>query len=127
MACKTARRLRKNQTEAEQRLWLALRDRRLAGFKFRRQRPIGPSVVDFTSIRHRLVIEVDGSPHADNEADARRTAWRALRLACDPRMEQRGVAQSCGRSRAHFECVAVPANPHPPIAAAMGPSLSRKR
>lgn len=42
-------------------MWLVLRDRRLAGYKFRRQRPIGPYIVDFVSIRHRLVIEVDGS------------------------------------------------------------------
>ena len=75
MASELARRLRKGQTDAERRLWMALRDRRLAGYKFRRQRPIGPYVVDFASIRHRLVIEVDGSQHADSEADMRRTAW----------------------------------------------------
>ena len=75
MASETARRLRKNQTDAERRLWLVLRDRRLAGYKFRRQRPIGPYIVDFVSIRHRLVIEVDGSQHADSQTDERRTAW----------------------------------------------------
>jgi very-short-patch-repair endonuclease len=75
MASEIARKLRENQTEAERRLWLALRDRRLVGYKFRRQRPIGPFVVDFVSIRHRLVVEVDGSQHFDSEADAHRTAW----------------------------------------------------
>jgi very-short-patch-repair endonuclease len=75
MANVNARRLRRELTDAERRLWLVLRDRRLAGYKFRRQRPIGPYVVDFVSIRYRLIIEVDGSQHADSIADARRTAW----------------------------------------------------
>jgi len=75
MASETARRLRRDQTEAECRLWSLLRDRRLAGFKFRRQCPIGPFVADFASIRHRLVIEVDGSQHFGSVADSRRTAW----------------------------------------------------
>jgi very-short-patch-repair endonuclease len=75
MASKTARKLRREATDAEQRLWLALRDRRLAGYKFRRQRPIGPYVADFVSIRYRLIVEVDGSQHVDSDADARRTAW----------------------------------------------------
>jgi adenine-specific DNA-methyltransferase len=75
MASEIARRLRRNRTNAEQRLWLALRDRRLAGHKFRRQRPIGPYIVDFVSIRHRLIVEIDGSQHADSRSDATRTAW----------------------------------------------------
>jgi very-short-patch-repair endonuclease len=77
MASETARRLRREATEAERLLWLALRDRRLAGYKFRRQRPIGPYVADFVSIRYRLIIEVDGSQHAASEADEKRTAWLA--------------------------------------------------
>ncbi|HTQ33906.1 MAG TPA: DUF559 domain-containing protein, partial [Stellaceae bacterium] len=75
MASETARRLRRDATAAEQQLWWALRDRRLAGYKFRRQRPIGPYIADFASIRHRLIIEVDGSQHLDSAADVRRTAW----------------------------------------------------
>src|SRR5262252_6054822 len=75
MASETARRLRRDATDAERHLWLALRDRRLTGYKFRRQRPIGPYIVDFVSIQHRLIIELDGSQHADNETDAARTAW----------------------------------------------------
>ena len=90
MASEVARRLRRSQTEAERRLWMALRNRRLAGYKFRRQRPIGPFVVDFVSIRHRLIIEVDGSQHLDSEADyaAHRVAG-ALVLALDSSLEQR--------------------------------------
>jgi len=75
MASEAARRLRHEATEAERRLWLVLRNRRLAGYKFRRQRPIGPYVADFVSLRYRLIIEVDGSQHLNNVADARRTAW----------------------------------------------------
>ena len=75
MASETARRLRREATDAERRLWLLLRGRRLVGYKFRRQRPIGPYVADFVSIRRRLIIEVDGSQHLGSEADERRTAW----------------------------------------------------
>ncbi len=62
-------------TDAERRLWSVLRNRRMRGYKFRRQHPIGPFVADFACIEHRLVIEADGGQHADNAADERRTAW----------------------------------------------------
>lgn len=70
-----ARELRKSATDAETRLWAALRDRRLAGCKFRRQRPIGPFIVDFACTRHHLVIEADGGQHNGNAADDTRTEW----------------------------------------------------
>ena len=75
MASRTARRLRTTMTDAERRLWSALRGRRLRGFKFRRQHPLGPFVVDFACLDHRLVIEADGGQHADSVEDERRTAW----------------------------------------------------
>ena len=75
MANKNARLLRRNATDAERRTWSALRDRRLMKYKFRRQYPIGPCVVDFACTKHRLVIEVDGGQHADSASDPRRTAW----------------------------------------------------
>ena len=56
-------------------MWSALRDRRLKGYKFRRQHPIGEFIVDFACTEHGFVIELDGGQHADNLADARRTAW----------------------------------------------------
>jgi very-short-patch-repair endonuclease len=56
-------------------MWSALRDRRLSRYKFRRQHPLGPYVVDFACTEHALVIEIDGGQHADRTADARRTAW----------------------------------------------------
>ena len=63
------RRLRRQGTKAETKLWFALRDRRLGGFKFVRQEAIGPYVMDFVCREKRLVIEVDGGQHADNVRD----------------------------------------------------------
>lgn len=76
MGKERARKLRRSGTKAEQKLWRALRDRGLAGAKFRRQTPIGPYVVDFVCFDARLVIEIDGGQHANNnQQDERRTAW----------------------------------------------------
>jgi very-short-patch-repair endonuclease len=75
LADQRVKQLRVDMTNAERKLWSALRDRRLAGFKFRRQHRLGPFVVDFICIEHRLIVEVDGGQHADNAYDERRTAW----------------------------------------------------
>jgi very-short-patch-repair endonuclease len=69
----TARRLRRDQTDAERKLWFRLRDRRLAGLKFRRQTPLGPYVADFCCEDARLVVELDGGQHNENPRDAVRT------------------------------------------------------
>ncbi len=61
-----------NPTEAEKQLWGLLRDRRLAGHKFRRQQVIEPYIVDFVCFAERLIIEADGSQHADNKDGTRR-------------------------------------------------------
>jgi very-short-patch-repair endonuclease len=66
-------------TEVEKRLWTLLRGRGVEGYKFRRQRPIGPFIADFACIEEQIIIEVDGGQHADNAADERRTAWLAAR------------------------------------------------
>ena len=66
-------RLRRDQTDAERRLWFSLRDRRLVAAKFRRQVPIGPFVVDFLCADARLIVEVDGGQHA--EEDPARQRW----------------------------------------------------
>ncbi len=70
-----ARRLRRDATDAERRLWSALRDRRLRGYRFRRQHPIGPFVVDFACTKQHLIVEADGGQHAELETDERRNAW----------------------------------------------------
>ncbi len=72
-----ARGLRSRMTNAERKLWYALRDRRFAGFKFRRQAPIGPFIADFVCFEERLVIEVDGGQHANSLQDRRRDRWFA--------------------------------------------------
>jgi very-short-patch-repair endonuclease len=71
----SARQLRAASTDAERRLWGLLRSRRLIGFKFRRQHPVGPYVLDFACIEHRLAVEADGSQHIDSEHDRRRADW----------------------------------------------------
>jgi very-short-patch-repair endonuclease len=87
-----ARRLRRNQTPAENRLWAGLRGRRLQDNKFVRQHPVGPFTVDFLCRKATLVIEVDGATHSDDrdiEYDARRTdylksqGYRVLRIQND--------------------------------------------
>ena len=70
-----ARRLRLAGTEPEGRLWGRLRNRRLKGFKFVRQEPIGRYVVDFVCREARLIVEVDGGQHAESKRDAVRDAW----------------------------------------------------
>jgi 2-isopropylmalate synthase len=72
-----ARAMRRAPTEAERKLWYALRDRRLQSVKFRRQAPIGPYIADFLCVQHKLVIEADGSQHGESPGDSARDAWFA--------------------------------------------------
>lgn len=72
---KQAKRLRRAMTEAEQRLWYHLRNRRLSGYKFKRQYPIGNYIADFICLEKNLIIEADGGQHNDNPRDDARTAW----------------------------------------------------
>jgi very-short-patch-repair endonuclease len=72
------RRLRKDATDAERKLWTILRDRRIAGLKFFRQYSIGPYILDFYCPDERLAVEVDGGQHADvqgQEHDAKRDSY----------------------------------------------------
>ena len=75
---KTAKTLRANTTAAEDILWRHLRRLEIKGSHFRRQVPIGPYVADFACLKERLIIEVDGSQHAEdanNRRDEVRTRW----------------------------------------------------
>ena len=75
-----SRRLRREQTDAESKLWARIRARQLCGAKFRRQHPIGRFITDFCSLERGLVIELDGGQHAEQvEADRRRSAFLAGR------------------------------------------------
>jgi very-short-patch-repair endonuclease len=73
-----ARRFRKTLTGAELGLWVGLKNRQLGGFKFRRQHPIGPYILDFYCPEAPLAVEIDGYSHGVAGAmahDARRDAW----------------------------------------------------
>ena len=74
-----ARELRNNMTKAEWYVWSRLRNRQMAGYKFRRQFPIGPYFADFACLSARLVIEVDGGEAHGRESDRRRTAYLEAR------------------------------------------------
>jgi very-short-patch-repair endonuclease len=68
-----ARRLRHSHTEAERRFWNMVRNRELGGLKFVRQMPIANYIVDFVCRERMLVVELDGSQHADSTYDEHRT------------------------------------------------------
>jgi very-short-patch-repair endonuclease len=70
-----ARAMRREPTEAEKALWRLLRDRRLAETKWRRQFPLGDFIVDFVCLERRVIVECDGSQHAENSRDEARDVW----------------------------------------------------
>jgi very-short-patch-repair endonuclease len=74
---KAARQLRSRMTDAERKLWFALKDRRFDAFKIRRQVPVGPYIADFLCFESRLIVEVDGGQHAESARDVERDAWLA--------------------------------------------------
>jgi len=82
-----ARELRASQTDAERFLWGRLRNRRLGGFRWRRQAPVAGFFADFACVERRLIVELDGSQHGEHlDYDQRRTAvlqaagWRVIRF-----------------------------------------------
>jgi very-short-patch-repair endonuclease len=82
-----ARLLRANQTKSESLLWNALRGKRLCGFKFRRQHPVGPFFADFACIQTKLIVELDGGYHDYQYADDKYRedyladrGWKVLRF-----------------------------------------------
>ena len=71
-----AKTLRRNLTDAEQKLWYHLRAHRFMGRKFKRQKPLGRYVVDFICLEEKLIIELDGGQHAENVTyDQERDSW----------------------------------------------------
>ncbi len=112
-----ARALRQSPTTAEQVLWRHLRNRQLAGTKFRRQHPPGPYILDFVCLAQGLVVEVDGGQHADLQAqayDRQRTVWlrqQGLRVL---RFWNHEVVQQTNEVLAH-------------VLQALTPALSRTR
>jgi very-short-patch-repair endonuclease len=109
-----ARKMRRQMTEPETRLWLALRGKRLNDVKFTRQVPIGPYIADFCARSAHLIIEVDGDTDTDQSRDDRRAAWliaqgnRVLRFTnADVMMNLDGVLQ--------MVAVALTTAPHPTL------------
>jgi very-short-patch-repair endonuclease len=74
MSIENARKLRTNMTDAERAMWRLLRDRRLAGWRFRRQEPIDHYIANFICFEARLILEIDGGQHFESEADKKRDA-----------------------------------------------------
>jgi very-short-patch-repair endonuclease len=84
-----ARRLRRQATNAELKLWNRLRARSIDGCKFVRQEPIGPYTVDFVCRERKLVIEVDGGQHATDPRDGLRDEFLAeTSVSCVAFLEQ---------------------------------------
>ncbi|WP_109108133.1 DUF559 domain-containing protein [Azospirillum sp. TSO35-2] len=81
-----ARGMRMLPTDAERRLWQYLRNGQLGGWRFRRQHPIPPYILDFACLEVCIAVEVDGGQHADSSYDDARTeflrarGWRVLRF-----------------------------------------------
>mgnify|MGYP000603710244 CR=1 FL=1 len=100
-ATERARDLRQGDNLAEGRLWTELKNRRLDGFKFVRQFPIGPYFADFACRERRLVVELDGSQHADSARDRARDAfmqeqgWSVIRFwSHEARSQTRSVCET---------------------------------
>jgi very-short-patch-repair endonuclease len=77
-----ARALRASQTSAEAKLWQALRNRKLARWKFRRQHPIDRYIVDFVTLDGKLIVEVDGVTHSEPSEIERDKARSEVLEAC---------------------------------------------
>ncbi|MES1945022.1 DNA methyltransferase [Salinisphaera sp. PC39] len=100
-----ARRLRREQTDAENRLWCHRRARRLEGYKFRRQHPLGRYIVDFVCLEAELIVELDGGQHAEQTRayDAARTAaleshgFRVIRFWNDEVLRETEAVLACIR------------------------------
>ena len=111
----TARKLRRDATDAERILWRALRESALS-WNFRRQHPIGRHIADFACPEQKLVIEIDGGQHAlQQDEDAARTAalgrlgYRVLRFWNNEVMENcAGVLEAICRA-----CESPPPHPDP--------------
>ena len=87
--------MRRDGTKEEALLWIELKARRLGGYHFVRQLPIGPYIADFACRKAKLIVEVDGSQHADNPHDRRRDeylrvqGWSTIRFWNDDVLKHR--------------------------------------
>jgi very-short-patch-repair endonuclease len=111
--------MRLHPTEAEKRLWSMLRNGRVAHHRFRRQHILFPCIVDFVSLPAKIIIEADGSQHADSREDARRDAvlkrrgYRILRFWNNDVLARTDEVASA--------IYAALEDPHPPTASRRAP------
>jgi very-short-patch-repair endonuclease len=105
-----ARVMRREPTFAEKALWKVLREKRLAGLRFRRQVALGAYIADFACFSPRLIVEVDGAAHRNPEYDAARDRWfeaqgfKVLRFANDDAIARsslivEAILRACGREQ----------------------------
>ncbi len=90
-----AREFRHTPNPSEQKLWTARKGKKLGGFKFTRQFPIGPYFADFACRRDLLLVELDGSQHIDNAYDAERDAFLLAEGYSILRLPSAGVLRNC--------------------------------
>jgi very-short-patch-repair endonuclease len=123
-----ARKLRRNTTSAESKLWAELRNRQLAGFKFVRQGPIGRFAVDFVCREARLIVEVDGATHSSGdeiESDAERSRF-LVSLGYDiVRVQNDDVYNAMEGVLRTIQMALEGSAPHPPGAARRVPPSPR--
>ncbi len=115
-----ARELRRTLTDAERIVWYSVRAHRLNGAGFRRQAPIRPYIVDFVSHAAKLIVEIDGGQHFEDEQekrDARRTrfferkGYRVLRFSnLDVMSNRSGVLERIAEA---VQAAAAPSLPSP--------------
>ena len=110
-----ARSLRQTRTDAEGLLWHFLRNKQLDGYKFRRQQPIGPYIADFACLSRKLLIELDGSQHAEGHTcDETRDAFLQEKGYCVMRFWNNEVFEHCfGVLERVYEALIAPP-PHQP-------------
>ena len=114
-----AKYMRANPTDAERRLWSILRNKRLCGYKFKRQVIIDWYIVDFINFEHRLIVEADGSQHADSDYDRRRDTFLRGESFTVLRFWNNDIL---GSASGVFDAIyAALCPPHPPTAARQAP------
>ncbi len=114
------RKLRSNMTDAEIRLWHRLRGRQLAGCKFRRQHVFLDYVLDFVCLERRLIIEIDGGQHLENERDhvrdrrLREAGFDVLRFWNHQVLQEIDtVAEAIWRALQNASAIRTPSPPQP--------------
>ena len=116
-----ARKLRRNLTFAESRLWKELKSKKLAGFKFRKQHPIGQYITDFCCISAKVIVELDGDAHIGRKYEDglrdqyfRDCGFEVIRFEnCDTKYEENRVIETilktCLKRRDLTEVIATTA------------------